>query len=821
MDKRTLISVVFLALMLFGVNLYFNSQRDKKLRVQRDERVALQEAREKELVEESLNKRLSPSQLPIVSLSNESGVQAFGVRLDRGALALNSWGAAPAWVTAEGGEAPLSLQASGLGAGAPLLFGEGKLESLHLPREGSHDLQLVTADESGQAHVTFAKLIDGSLTIPTEAPNGNAIALWKGPKGYCPVGIYWAKESHFSLLSQVPGLNEGLAGETLSQERAAPDQKFYVLENGYQQFVFTNIGGALYEINLPFQTEDNVSVVKEIGYDREMQENYPWNDYFPDYPYYVPGSSPTSAPVEVTERHLDGYYPLLRRNLIDAKSGQTERVPPRYYALNLISKHPELSELEYQVTYFDKNRLVMEATQPHRKITKIFTLPEDESASPYMLDVEVRIEGSSEGLWLTTGVPDVEMLGSKPAPTLKYRLLRNQKGEVEKISMPKLGKPISVQSVYPDWIVNANAFFGIILDPLDEVGAGYRAEFVPNSVVPSRLEEFNSENQRIKQNDLSGYVMQLPLRSSGGSMKFRYYAGPLQSHILKTLDKTYTDPETGLNPDYQGAKTFHGIFKFISAPFSKLLWVIMQGIYFVTHSWGLSIILLTVVLRLLLWPLNSWSLKSMRRMQKLQPEVQKIQEKYKKDPRKGQIEVMSLYRQKKVNPLMGCFPMIIQMPFLIAMFDLLKSSFDLRGASFIPGWIDNLTAPDVLFSWSKPIFFFGTSFHLLPFLLGGVMFVQQRFMGTKLPKDKSLWTDQQRQQRTMGMMMTVLFTFLFYNFASGLNIYWLSSMALSILQQWLTNRRLDKSDAKGEQKKVLPSKRGGGVKGKTLKASRN
>src|SRR5436853_4982175 len=135
-------------------------------------------------------------------------------------------------------------------------------------------------------------------------------------------------------------------------------------------------------------------------------------------------------------------------------------------------------------------------------------------------------------------------------------------------------------------------------------------------------------------------------------------------------------------------------------------------------------------------------MKSMARMQQISPEVTAIQERYKKDSKKAQLEIMNLYRERGVNPISGCFPLLIQMPFLIGMFDLLKSTVELRGASFIPGWIDNLTAPDVLFSWSTPIFFIGNEFHLLPILLGVVMFLQQRLM-SPLPKDPSQLTAQQ------------------------------------------------------------------------------
>ena len=183
-------------------------------------------------------------------------------------------------------------------------------------------------------------------------------------------------------------------------------------------------------------------------------------------------------------------------------------------------------------------------------------------------------------------------------------------------------------------------------------------------------------------------------------------------------------------------------------------------------------------------------MQSMRKMQKIGPKVSAIQAKYKKDPKKAQTEVMLLYKKNKVNPLSGCFPMLIQMPFLIGMFDLLKTSFVLRGATFVPGWIDNLTSPDVLFSWKTSLPFFGTEFHILPVILGLVMFLQQKFSST-LPKDKNEWTEQQKQQGMMSKFMTIFFTIMFYNFPAGLNIYWLSSMLLSLAQQWFTNKRLE------------------------------
>lgn len=565
-----------------------------------------------------------------------------------------------------------------------------------------------------------------------------------------------------------------------SKER--PEEQFYVLENDYHQLVFSNYGGSLAEINLPFQSEKNqASVVKEIEFDRDMKEKHPENARFPSHPYLAADNS------EKQRGKLGGYYPLIRRDLIQDVPEKSVRVPPRFYALNLVSEYPELAELVYTVKKFTKDTIVFEAKQAHRKITKTFQIEEESKGGPYTIDLTINIEGDSKGLWLTSGVPEVEWISGGPAPSLKYRITKNKKPSVEAVDLP--ANTTTISFLNPDWISNSNGFFGLILDSLTEPGPGMRSSFVSGSEVPSRLVEIDQKYDLYPADKMPGYQMFLPLNASAGESKFRIFAGPLSSDILKQVDKTYSNAETGYNPDYIASQTFHGWFAFISEPFAKLLFWLMQGFYFLTNSWGFSIILLTVALRIMLYPLNTWSVKSTIKMQQIAPEVKAIQDKYKKDPQKAQLEIVNLYRERGVNPVSGCLPLLIQMPFLIGMFDLLKSTFELRGASFIPGWIDDLSAPDVLFSWNYPIFFIGNDFHLLPFLLGGVMFLQQRMM-SPLPTNPNEMTDQQRQQKAMGTMMTVMFTLMFYHFPSGLNIYWLSSMVLGIVQQWWTSKQV-------------------------------
>lgn len=565
-------------------------------------------------------------------------------------------------------------------------------------------------------------------------------------------------------------------------------EKFYVIENNYQQLVFSNVGGALVEINLPFQTEKNPrSVVKETQVDRDLIEDHPRNSQFPLRPYFTSGTN-IKDPVAHEKGKLGGYYPLLRRGIVDRDNKTIKGISPEYYAANIVSEFPEDANLVFELKEFTNTSISFEASQPHRRILKTYSV-ESEKDAPYIINLSVKVDGDSRGLWIVSGVPEVEWISGAIAPSLKYRITRNNKPEVVLLGLPEAKQPSVLNNVYPDWLSNSNGFFGVILDPLTAIDSGLSAQYVPGKNVPSRLTKIDEAYDKFKAEDMPGYMMQLPLNSKGGTMEFRLFSGPFAGGILKTVDSVYSDVATDYNPDYIASQTFHGWFAFISEPFAKFLFILMSFFHYLTGSWGFSIILLTVALRLMLYPLNAWSTKSMLKMQKIAPQVTAIQEKNKKDPKKAQIEIMDLYKKEGVNPVSGCFPLLIQMPFLIGMFDLLKSTFELRGASFIPGWINDLSAPDVLFSWDKPIFFIGNQFHLLPILLGLVMFLQQK-MSSTAPKDVSLMTEQQKQQRMMGYIMAAVFAIMFYNFPSGLNIYWLSSMLLGILQQWWTSKKM-------------------------------
>lgn len=581
---------------------------------------------------------------------------------------------------------------------------------------------------------------------------------------------------------------EPIASSPPSSSTSSPIAKdkeaYFVLENDYQQLVFSNVGGALAEINLALQSDKNPdSPVRPIGFDRTMLKHFPYNDRYPQFAYQINRGNGVES---ISQGTLGGYYPLIRRSIVGPRGSIYSSAPHRHYALNVLADDGSLDREIYRVTRFEKNLIEFELVQSQRRIIKTYTFAPDPVEAPYCLSMTLRIEGDAQNLWLTSGVPEVELISDSPAPSLKYRLLKtSQKAVVEQISLPK--EITEIPSIYPDWVCNSNGFLGLIINPITDIGAGMRASLIPGYKDPTRLTLIDAQYHRYPPEKYPGYEWQLPLKAK--TMQFIVYAGPFEDRLLKRVDQTYSDPATGYNPSYIAALSFHGWFTFISEPFAKFLFVLMNLFYKVTSSWGISIILLTLALRVMLYPLNAWSINSTLKMQKISPRVAAIQSKHKKDPKRAQVEIMNLYREQGVNPLTGCFPLLIQLPFLIGMFDLLKSMFELRGASFIPGWIDNLTAPDVLFSWNYPIFFFGSNFHLLPFILGAVMWAQQRF-SSSAPKDPAVMTDQQKQQKTMGNIMTIVFTVMFYHFPSGLNLYWLSSMSLGILQQWIAQKKL-------------------------------
>lgn len=247
--------------------------------------------------------------------------------------------------------------------------------------------------------------------------------------------------------------------------------------------------------------------------------------------------------------------------------------------------------------------------------------------------------------------------------------------------------------------------------------------------------------------------------------EFRLYFGPKLEDDALVVD-------TRLEPSLRVG--WHWVRPLVVLFASSLHWIHER----VIANYGVAIILLTILLRILTYPLTQYSMKSMKRMSALAPQMREIQEKFANDSSRMQQEVMALYRRTGTNPVAamggGCLPMLLQMPFMVALYFALQSSIELRHAPFL-FWIDDLSAPEDLFS------VFGLPVRVLPLLMGASMVLQQYLT-------PSTGDAQQAQQRQMMMMMSVMFVFMFYQFPSGLVLYWLVSNVLGIGQQLLVNR---------------------------------
>ncbi len=806
MDKRTLLLVIAFTLAFIGLQMYFQNQNQEEMHQWNVQKQAKLESKKKKLEEEILTQTMPKESLHLVELYPSGKDQqsvGWGVLSGEGIISLQE--NMPDEIRVVSDSKELGVFKKKFTSETSPAFSiytksdSSQLKIGELNYFGSFDLQLVN-DKRSQ----LAKYVDGVFVLPAKElqlvyfqidekaplppiatmPESDALVLFPHEGNILPVGIYDAKNKAFIPLQTLQGIDKYATVVPFKQSEKVQNstEKFYVLENAYQQLVFSSRGAALAEINLPLKDKSHPnSIVMPIELDEQMVKEHPANERFPSHPYLTYDSTS-----EHTQGTLGGYYPLIRRDFFDPAKRATRTVPPQFYSANIVSDYPELAELNYTVKEFTKDKIVFEAKQPFRKITKTYKL--DTAQAPYCFTLDIQIDGDNRSLWLTTGIPEVELISNAPAPTLKYRFSRGTSAEVKPIDLPQ--EAATYSQVQPDWICNSNGFFGIILDPLSNLEGGFRVQTVPGETVLSRLVLTG-----LSGDSLPGYMMMVPLKIPGGKASFRFFAGPFGTDLLESIDKHYSDAATGYNPDYIASQTFHGWFGFISGPFAKFLFFLMNFFHTLTGSWGLSIILLTVALRIMLYPLNAWSMRSSTQMQTVMPEVTAIQERHKKDPKKAQEEIIKIYRERGINPLSGCLPLLIQIPFLIGMFDLLKSTFELRGACFIPGWINNLAAPDVLFSWSYSLPIIGNQFHLLPILTGIVMFLQQRWM-SPAPKDPTLMTDKDRQQKAMGSIFALMFTFMFYNFPSGINIYWISTTFLGILQQWWTKRTLARSSTK-------------------------
>jgi YidC/Oxa1 family membrane protein insertase len=446
------------------------------------------------------------------------------------------------------------------------------------------------------------------------------------------------------------------------------------------------------------------------------------------------------------------------RESVGADSPQKELIAPEIGRGNFGIGFDENSVSGMQDALFSSDAQSLEITVLDRSHSLTFTW-----VSPTGMSVHKRYTFSPDsyriGLDLTVNNPSDQAFQAKPylsilhpAPNINQTYgfegpsaLIN--GKLHEIATKK----IQDQNVFQGriaWVSLQDRYFMASIIPEEELEAVMRLALVGEGIVEAQY--------------LGPEVVVVP--GTQKSIAYSLFMGPKNIRILQSLGH-----ELSRAVDF-------GMFDFIAKPGVWLL----NFLYGFIPNYGVAIIILTVITKILLWPLGNKSYKSMNEMKKLQPLMAEIREKHKDDKKKMNEEVMGLYKTYKINPVGGCLPMVAQIPIFFALYRMLYQAIELRHAPFF-GWIDDLSAPDRLFDFGFSIPFMEPPYGIpvLTIIMGATMFLQQKM--SPPPGDPT--------QAKIMMFLPLIFTVIFINFSSGLVLYWLVNNVLSIAQQYYVSKK--------------------------------
>ena len=340
---------------------------------------------------------------------------------------------------------------------------------------------------------------------------------------------------------------------------------------------------------------------------------------------------------------------------------------------------------------------------------------------------------------------------------------------VAKMKPPKEGEPYTKSVEDAEWIAVQSGYFVVALKPAFETAHTWATGNPQKYRFGLAVPRFEAAPGGVQTNE------------------FSLYLGPNQHRYLA-----------------QGWDSLPAVLRFFSPTweimdwFAKFLLRILNWFHDnVIANYGFAIIFLTVVVRMAMYPLTLKSMRSMKRMQMLAPEMEEMKKKYGEEPQELNKKMMELYKERGVNPLGGCLPIALQMPIFITLYRMLWTAYEMWGAPFI-FWITDLSQADHMFHmpWMKAVPFLGETFeyfNLLPLLMGLAMYLNQKLMPTSGPV-------QNPQQKMIMNIMPIFFCFICYNMAAGLNLYILTSTILGMVQQKFT--RVSETEAKPKKKAV-------------------
>ncbi len=293
---------------------------------------------------------------------------------------------------------------------------------------------------------------------------------------------------------------------------------------------------------------------------------------------------------------------------------------------------------------------------------------------------------------------------------------------------------------------------------------GFNNRYFVASIIPverHRIDKalFFADKNRITAGIASKINNKLLKEEKQITYKYIIYAGPKSRDIFRG-DKEISILESTIK------------FRKLFSKFGNWFLDTLKFFNSIFHNYGIAILLFTLLIKLILFPLTHKQFESMAKMQKIQPVINQIREQFKNDPKRMNAELMQVYKKYKVNPFGGCLPMILQIPIFFAIWDMLQYSLELRSASFL--WIKSLALPDTIGHLG------GIAINPLPIIMGATMIIQQKL-------SSSAGTN----QKAMMYMMPLIFLFIFWNMPSGLVLYWTLQNILSIIQQYYLNKRIN------------------------------
>ncbi|MBQ1713668.1 MAG: membrane protein insertase YidC, partial [Treponema sp.] len=308
-----------------------------------------------------------------------------------------------------------------------------------------------------------------------------------------------------------------------------------------------------------------------------------------------------------------------------------------------------------------------------------------------------------------------------------------------------------------EWAGVGGKYFAILIKPQN-------VENISSVVKTSAAVENGYGNSQI-------FLTRLPLKNGISTDEFYVYIGPRSENELIKYNLADKNKWGILNAKFNQALKTTGVFSLVEM---LLKWA-LEKIHIFIHNWGLAIIALTVILKIILFPLSKKSAMGTLKMQEIQPKMQAIQAKYRDNPQKLNEETAKLYKESGYNPVSGCLPMILQMFILFALYNVFNNYFEFRGASFIKGWIDDLSEGEYIWSWKREIpllsRFSQNKLRLLP-----IIYTLSQLVTGKITQYGGAGTAQsQSQMKFMMYGMPIFFFFILYNVPSGLLIYWIVS----------------------------------------------